>query len=239
MWVLPSEIYFTHDSINPYFSCGRGIIDTYEELRTGFKDVTDIPMMTVAQLNGEWYTYTGNRRLWVFRRLQREGYIYEIEVHATNRHIQPSKFTTRNGGVSVKVGSSGAASSSVPQLAPTPRIGASKGAQGSAARNVACPVCGEVRFESAAGAVQHVESGTRPGCRGRENARRRIYDFVRRSAATQQFLNPALMDRPSGVVVCEKPYKCTRCPKEFRRRSDLMQHTRDRHGDQPTELFLL
>ena len=130
-------------------------------------------------------------------------------MHTTNRYIQPTKFTARNGGVSVNVGNSGAASSSMPHLTPTPGIGASRGAQGSAPRNVACLVCGGGRFKSAAGAAQHVESGTCPGCRGRVNARRGIYDFVRRSAATQQFLIPALMDRPSGVVVCEKPYKRT------------------------------
>ena len=45
-------------------------------------------------------------------------------------------------------------------------------------RSVACPVCGETRFRSSDGAVQHVESGACSGCRGQETARTNVYQFL-------------------------------------------------------------
>ncbi len=51
-------------------------------------------------------------------------------------------------------------------------------------RTVVCQVCRseEKKFRSGADAVLHVESGFCPGCMGRENAERQLYDFVRRQA---------------------------------------------------------
>ena len=107
-------------------------------------------------------------------------------MHTTNRYIQPTKFTARNGGVSVKVGNSGAASSSMPHLTPTPGIGASRGAQGSAARNVACPVCGGCRFKSTAGVVQYVES-------------RNAFDALRFSGKGGLVPGPSRQPKPSPL----------------------------------------
>merc|ERR1719228_2092048 len=49
-------------------------------------------------------------------------------------------------------------------------------------RNIPCVVCGERRmFRYATNMVQHVESGACicSGCRGRDEARKKIHDFVR------------------------------------------------------------
>ena len=47
-----------------------------------------------------------------------------------------------------------------------------------APRNVSCPVCGDQRFRNATNAVQHVESGSCKGCKGKETAREQIYKFI-------------------------------------------------------------
>lgn len=232
----PSEIRFTHDSISPVFSCGRRIHDTYRELSTGFKSVHDIPRMTVTLMNGHWYTYTGNRRLWVFQKLEREGHIGDIFVDTTDRTVPLHRFTTRNGGRSVLVRRGGESSTDVPRT--NSRIGG-YASQGQAPRNVACPICGMVRFKSGAGAVMHVESGSCVGCPGAENARQQIYNFARSHGATQSLLTPMLMDRPvSSLDAGDKPYQCKRCLKTFRHMSSLMQHTKDKHYEDVPRLAL-
>merc|ERR1712211_134710 len=127
--------------------CERySIYDTYRELSTGFKSVHDIPVMTVTRMNGEWYTYTGNRRLWVFQKLAREGYICDVYVETTDRRVPMSKFTTKDGGRSVKIrGDIIGSSSRIPNPVKSRGypIGSSSRAPDSS-RNVACPVCGEV-----------------------------------------------------------------------------------------------
>ena len=45
-------------------------------------------------------------------------------------------------------------------------------------RTVSCPVCGDQRFRSTTNAVQHVESGSCRGCKGKDNARQQIYKFI-------------------------------------------------------------
>lgn len=232
MWLEPAEIRFTHDSISPVFSCGRRIYDTYDELSRGFKSVHDIPRMIVTYIGGEWYTYTGNRRLWVFQKLQNEGVIHEICVDTTDMAVPRSKFTTQNGGTSVKVrrGIDSAPKFTPPRRQPPP---------GKAElRNVSCPVCGVVRFKNGMGAVMHVESGSCPGCPGADTARRQIFNFVSGHRRTQSLLTPMLMDMPGGLDVVDKPYQCKHCAKTFRQLSQLMQHQRDKHALEAPRLSL-
>lgn len=239
MWIDPTEIRFTHDSISPVFSCQRKIVDTYEELKRGFISVHDIPRMTVARMDGEWYTYTGNRRLWVFQKLARRGYIREVRVETTDRCVPSCKITTRNGGTSVEVRRGRdrvESSASGPRFAP-----ASRGPPRAAAtpRDVACPVCGDVRFKSGMGAVMHVESGACRGCLGADNARHQIYGFISNNRETRSLLAPMLMDHSgTSFQVSDRPYQCKRCDRNFRQLSQLMQHTQDKHGDAPPRLAL-
>merc|ERR1712142_715304 len=94
-------------------------------------------------------------------------------------------------------------------------------------RNVSCPVCNETRFRSAVNAVQHVESGSCIKCRGKENAREKIYKFI----ATHQESRGLLAERPAltryGECVSEvpeRPYVCKSCDRTFVHLSGLMQH---------------
>ena len=57
--------------------------------------------MQVAKRNGKYFT-TGNRRLWLFRQLERLGKCGEIPVVEIGS-IPSNKLTTKNDGVSVKI----------------------------------------------------------------------------------------------------------------------------------------
>jgi hypothetical protein len=63
--------------------------------------VRDIPTIPVVKRNNKWFT-ADNRRLWVFRNLEKLGKCSEIDV-TEGYYIPSSKFTTINGGVDVTV----------------------------------------------------------------------------------------------------------------------------------------
>ena len=99
-------------------------------------------------------------------------------------------------------------------------------------RQFHCPVCGDVRFKSPANAVQHIESGYCRGCRGQDNARKQIYNFVQRNAGGN---NPLLLNGGNhayggGGLVPDFPYQCQECAKSFRHLSQLMQHMDQKHN---------
>lgn len=100
--LAPSDIFFTHDSIRKTFTDGRRLLDTLQ-LRDRTIDVSNIPRMQVCWQKDRFWTYTGNRRLWVFRTLQEEGVVGEIEVQVVNRTVPPERMTTKNGGKSVRL----------------------------------------------------------------------------------------------------------------------------------------
>ena len=63
--------------------------------------VDEIPIIRVAHHNGYWVT-ADNRRLWVFRQLERLGKCDEIQVQMIN-YIIEAKLTSTNDGESVRV----------------------------------------------------------------------------------------------------------------------------------------
>eukprot|EP00092_Neocalanus_flemingeri_P002738 GFUD01002931.1.p1 GENE.GFUD01002931.1~~GFUD01002931.1.p1 ORF type:complete len:158 (+),score=31.98 GFUD01002931.1:124-597(+) len=94
-------------------------------------------------------------------------------------------------------------------------------------KTVSCPVCGETRFRSNTNAVQHVESGSCSGCKGKENARQQIHNFIASKKESRGLLanTPALEWAGAGTGrVPDLPYKCQECSKKFRQVSALMQH---------------
>ena len=102
----PSDIYFSQDSINNMFRenclhCYTSIGKTLDDLCEGLIIVEDIPTISVMDKNGKWFT-GDNRRLWIFRHLERLGKCTTIPVYETS-YIPLNKFTTDNGGVSVEV----------------------------------------------------------------------------------------------------------------------------------------
>lgn len=63
--------------------------------------ITDIPRISVVLRNGKWVS-SDNRRLWVFKNLERLGKCDQIEVNETY-YIPSRKMTSRNGGVSIRI----------------------------------------------------------------------------------------------------------------------------------------
>ena len=100
---MRSNICFSHNSINVRFSRRRFIEDTYDSLRNGKITVDMIPQMTVARINGKWFAWYGNRRLWVYRKLEADAVLDTITTQTTKCEIPRGKFTTQNGGYSTYV----------------------------------------------------------------------------------------------------------------------------------------
>lgn len=106
MYLKPSEVFYSQDSINNVFDkrCNhryKPIGETLDELCEGRCSVSDIPTVSVIKREGKWVT-ADNRRLWVFRQLERLGKCEKIFVHKGN-YIPQEKLTSENGGNSVRV----------------------------------------------------------------------------------------------------------------------------------------
>ena len=96
--LAPSQILFTHDSIAETFSCGRYIDHTYEELQ-GDIQVEDLPMIKVKRADLSTHQYwaargwdfdlfwavTGNRRTWVYRKLQVAGLCNSVRCELSKK----------------------------------------------------------------------------------------------------------------------------------------------------------
>lgn len=99
----PSEIYFSQDSIKNKFDNGQTIYSTLRMCEEDPCMIHLIPTMRVCMKNGKWYTLD-NRRLWVFRRLEEDGHITDVDVNVVSSdRLKARKFTTTNGGVSVRI----------------------------------------------------------------------------------------------------------------------------------------
>lgn len=60
-----------------------------------------ILIMRVCMKNGKWFMLD-NCRLWVFRRLEEDGYIIDVDVNVVSSDcLKVRKFIIMNGGVSV------------------------------------------------------------------------------------------------------------------------------------------
>jgi hypothetical protein len=96
----PNRVRFTQRSISFRFNDGRTIAELAEALKTGQVRPEDVPPLRLVEKDGEYFTLD-NRRLEAFRRAG-------VEIPwrlATAEEIERGsfKFTTTNGGVSVKV----------------------------------------------------------------------------------------------------------------------------------------
>lgn len=99
--LYPSEIHYCQDSISNTFRDGNFLGETLDELCDGRLNICDIPTISVYDDDGRWIT-ADNRRLWVFKMLERLGKCGQIPVIEIN-NIPSDKLTSTNGGVSVRV----------------------------------------------------------------------------------------------------------------------------------------
>jgi hypothetical protein len=101
MELKPSDICFSQAEINNVFdknSCHpyKNLGETLDELVEGRCKISDIPSISVKRMNGKWVT-ADNRRLWVFRHLEKLGKCTTIWVNQTN-FINSNKLNSTNGG---------------------------------------------------------------------------------------------------------------------------------------------
>ncbi|XP_053399523.1 uncharacterized protein LOC128557042 [Mercenaria mercenaria] len=106
MYLRPSEIFYSQDSINNVFDkrCNhryKPIGETLDEICDGRCPLENIPKISVVDINGKLIT-EDNRRLWVFKNLERLGKCEKIHVQR-GYTILARKRTAYNGGVSVRV----------------------------------------------------------------------------------------------------------------------------------------
>lgn len=99
--LAPSEIRFSQDSISCHFQDGGLVNGIVDDICEGRVDVKTIPPISVAKVNNRFYS-ADNRRLYVFRVLEKRGVLSHIDVRLVD-HIYPDKMTTENEGVSVEV----------------------------------------------------------------------------------------------------------------------------------------
>ena len=100
-------------------------------------------------------------------------------------------------------------------------------------RNTHCPICIDKRFQDVAGATQHVESGACRKCPGKEEARRKIFEFFKEHEITRKFLKSQAVMYINTLLEVEEPpdfpYECKICEIEYRDASSLMQHLAQKH----------
>jgi len=75
--LAPSEIRFMHDTIHPKFRNGKGVNQVIEDIYKGVTKIEDIPRIEVTKRNIKYYSLS-NRRLYVFRVLQKRKFLSRI-----------------------------------------------------------------------------------------------------------------------------------------------------------------
>ena len=106
LFLKPSEIRFSQDSISNQFDpksrhADMLIGETLDDLITGCTRVSDIPVISVLKMGDKWIS-ADNRRLWVFKQLEKFGGNETVPVEVVS-YIPEGKFTSKNGGLSVKI----------------------------------------------------------------------------------------------------------------------------------------
>ncbi|XP_077870169.1 uncharacterized protein LOC144363093 [Saccoglossus kowalevskii] len=102
----PSQIYFLHDSIDCRFQDKTNMLETFRQLL--YKEINPAAIQPIAVFdkNDKWWVYAGNRRLYLFRKLEEYGVVKYITAWKV-RKIDPDEWkkrnTTTNGGRSVSI----------------------------------------------------------------------------------------------------------------------------------------
>ena len=98
----PSEIRNSQNSIsNAFDSNSRLIGQTLDDLIEERIDVSDIPVISAQKVGDKWVS-ADNRRLWVFKHLEKFGKCKTVPVKMVG-YIPLAKHTTTNDGMSVKI----------------------------------------------------------------------------------------------------------------------------------------
>jgi hypothetical protein len=105
--MAPSNIYFTHDSISEEFGhdTGETIEETYRQLLHGELTVNEIPPISVVYFDCKYWAISGNRRLYIYKRLEVENIIdtVPVKIEPLNKKKFLRKRSTRNDGEDVRI----------------------------------------------------------------------------------------------------------------------------------------
>lgn len=96
----PSEIRYSQDSISSRFRDGHRLSYTFAELLYGRISVFSLGSMECLQKDGHWWAVSGNRRLYVFKKLQEAGKISTISFCPA---FASRSMTTNSSGLSVRI----------------------------------------------------------------------------------------------------------------------------------------
>lgn len=100
VYMYPSEIRFTHNSIGSYFSDGYLITETFRQLLWNKITAEDLPLIEVMKYEGSWFVVRGNRRLFLFQELEKRGKLSKVKVQKRNfdQYLFQKQFTSSNKG---------------------------------------------------------------------------------------------------------------------------------------------
>ena len=77
----PRNIRYTQDSIGSRFTDGRYLSDTFDQLLNRRISVDELEWIEVVEVRSLYWALTGNRRLYLYRKLEDLGEIHKIPVH--------------------------------------------------------------------------------------------------------------------------------------------------------------
>ena len=107
----PARIRFQHSKIRPFFSgCGRSVISSFEEIKSGKISPSDLPPIQVISGVGPedegWYFSLNNRRLWVLKRCREEGLLkdnkIEVRMRLPKSKAEAERYTVKNCALEAK-----------------------------------------------------------------------------------------------------------------------------------------
>ncbi|CAH1786235.1 unnamed protein product, partial [Owenia fusiformis] len=105
--ISPNDVFYSQSSIKATFTDERySLEETFISLVRNEVAVATLPKLEVAMIDGKFWVTSGNRRLYLFKILNKWGLcdIIKVKVKTTiNEYVFTQRFTTNNGGTTVKV----------------------------------------------------------------------------------------------------------------------------------------
>src|SRR6218665_1568340 len=113
--LTPSEIRYSQDSISNKFSDGNLLTSTFAKLISGQLSVTSLPTLECVLKNGNWYAASGNRRLFLYKKLQEAKVLSSITVLQSS-NSGGRNFSTNCSGVNIHVRCRGSIENSIQEI---------------------------------------------------------------------------------------------------------------------------
>lgn len=98
----PADIRYGQSSIRGTFSDRTSLLSTMKQLLSRQITPENLPEIEVVFYKNNFYVTNGNRRLFLFKKLARDGLPSEIPVLLSSTKV-PGKITTKNDGRFIKI----------------------------------------------------------------------------------------------------------------------------------------